>query len=638
VSRGQLILQNDVQIGEKNGVTTYSNGVISALQGSLVINGSASVLQGEGDLDPKLPPAITVSSIDNDAVNVTINTTGKVNSRIVVYPSNASLINSSLTITNIHSTDAATEPSGMGGITASIRAANVNEKINVSGGTWGAFLYDFYCAQGKASVRMADGTYQVLDAGDSRIAAMNVSSFPTRYESLQDCVDMAKQPAREPEIALVNNVTLNSNVIFSRSCNMRLDLKGHTISGPGVLYNKMTGDPDNNKMYVLTIQDSVGGGSCPVKADRESTTYLGDLHAENRKDHFTLSSMDTVDGTPAAVVIGTNDFADQNAVSGWLWEEDNTVAANTKRLRRAVATLTMNGTITTYASIGAALDAAQAGNEGSIWLLQNTELTSVKTLTKTVAINLDGHTLAVGRNGGILASTGGDVIFTNGTITSENTGNCIIADRSKVTLGADLTVNGRVMAAGDNASLLITGATVNSSNGEAVSLISTGAPAVLTIDGGSVTSTNSAAVKAQNAAKIVVNGGTISSGSTSTYTEFNAGIYTYSSNAGCFAQVEINGGNISSAAGKAVVLTGAQEVKLYGGTLRGDLIFEGNGQQTSSLEITTGTVYGNVSVSNGRGTVYGGVIHGGVGARNATLSVMGGRYGIDPSTYVDKTN
>jgi len=640
---GWKVQLEDVQMGD--GTRTYKDGVLNVPWGELNLTGNSSVLQGADVAD-----AIIIGQ-ENSGTNagVLIDTTGEVNGLIKVLPLNQSEIHSSLEVKNIRSTAAASSVTTPGGIRASMSylTSENRNSIEISGGTWSAFILDGYCARGKVCVRVPEGDgfiYRIYDKNDNPAVATNGSSelLTFRFASLQDCVDNARYPTRQAEVTLVKDTELASPVTVNRNdTDLMLNLNGHTLTGNGggVLINNMTN-------HFLSITDRVGGGQIgsgtedSVQLAGNSRTYFGywgrEWPDEDTYRSFTVSGISVGTGTQTEVH-AVNAFAEAHPVAGWAWVEDDT--SDAMKLSRVVATrTTADGTMTSYTTLKDAVTAATTGD--TVTLQDDVTLDNVAvqfTDGITATLDLGGHTIHA--NPAIIyPGKGSRITVKNGKILS--TGNAIVlsANGGHMILSQGLTVRGGttlVSAINGNGKITIDGAAISTTGDSRAAMVISShpdQPATLEILSGSISSASGPVAEMINASRFEMSGGSVSV--TGEATDISkAAIYcrTVISKEGAYPAITISGGEITSAGGYAIGASGAGSVTVTGGTLNGRFKVE-NGSIITTL--SGGAFSGDMQISCGQATITGGEFNGEVGATGGNLTISGGRFKFDPSSYV----
>jgi hypothetical protein len=174
-----------------------------------------------------------------------------------------------------------------------------------------------------------------------------------------------------------------------------------------------------------------------------------------------------------------------------------------------------------------------------------------------------------------------------GSSTTATTGTIVIADAVSVTSVAEIanlatSGNARAIYNASTGILTISGGTVSSTSGNAVQNASTGA---VSISGGTVSSTTGYAVNNASTGKVTVSGGTVSA-TTMGYAVNNASTGT----------VTISGGTVSTTEGRAVHNNSTGTVNISGGTVSATTTGRAvHNQATGAINISGGTVSATTS-------------------------------------------
>ncbi len=422
-----------------------------------------------------------------------------------------------------------------------VRATNAAAgATQVSGGTFNKSISEGYCADGFIPTKNADGTYGVKEG--HYVAQVGSK----KYETLADAIRLA---AKGKTITLLTDVEQNSQLTIGK--NITLDLNGKiikntvdiwgdkanailsitngakvTITGDGTI------DAKENDCYTinvvkgdLTIENGTFYGNVSVVQVQEGTLSVKggsfDLHQKwDGSSKYLFNCIDDAYASGSAkVAISGGTFVGFDPSASPEGEGTSYLAPgyaptdNGDGTYGVVAGAAQIGT-KAYASLQAAIDAAQAGE--TVALLTDTTENVTIAATKQITLDLNGYTL----NGG----TGN----TNATIL--NKGTLTITDTSAGKTGAikrdDQGIEGETSyyVIRNIGTMVIDQANVvnNSgypkanSSGSMVgsSLICNGdddPQASLTINGGTFTQPNFLVVKNGSNGTLTVNGGTLTS-------------------------------------------------------------------------------------------------------------------------------
>ena len=395
---------------------------------------------------------------------------------------------------------------------------NSAKTVAVSGGTFSSAVASGLCAEGYAPVANADGTYSV---------GVPVAQIGTKtYASLQAAIDAAQAG---DTVTLLSDVEQNSQLNIDKS--ITLDLNGKTIKNTVDIWGDnanailsikdgaavaITGngtmDAKENDCYTinvvkgdLTIENGTFYGNVSVVQVQEGTLSVKggtfDLHQkwEGSSKYLINCIDDAYAGGSANVAISGGTFVgfdpnvspeqkvDGKAPSfaapgvGITKNEDGSFTATASMTAQI---LDKDGnSVKAYASLQAAIDAAQAGETVTL-LADATEDVAIsksitldlggKTLTNTNAgkatISVQGGTVAV-KNGNVVGGTGyynievtkgsnANLTLTDVTATAGNTGSSMIDNWGTLTIESGSYSGGlNVVKSEEGSTLGITGGT-----------------------------------------------------------------------------------------------------------------------------------------------------------------------------------
>ena len=341
----------------------------------------------------------------------------------------------------------------------------------------------------------------------------------------------------------------------------------------------------------------------------------GTLVVPENSDAVRLSVSNPQNNAFSNVLVSSNIIPDAKVPEGYTWQKG---ANNTYTLTKAVATVTSNGTTTSYTTLAAAVEAAQNGD--TVTLLDNVALTAYVELAanKALTVDLNGKTIS--------STSGGFDVYGTLTITdtSANADGKISVARQGVYVndGGSLIMNaGTIDNAATfygirseaNTSVTISGGKIEGSgNG----IFNEG---TLTFSSGSITVAGDGIV---NAGTVTMSGGTIDA------TRFgvdNKGTFTLNSgavagdNGGIFAHgsstTTINGGTVSSEDGFAISTNGTGDSTNPNYSFNAVINIVG-GSVTSTSEVAVYLPAGTLNVTDG--TISGAT---GIFVRGGTLNI-----------------
>ena len=301
---------------------------------------------------------------------------------------------------------------------------------------------------------------------------------------------------------------------------------------------------------------------------------------------------------------------------------------------------------TEYMKVQEAIDAAKTSG-GTVRLLQNvTEYVTID--MGSVTLDLSGHTLSASDDGAAQAAIhvkGGDLIIEDtrgsGTVSTSQGVPALRIAGGSVTLNSG-TLLGKdgsgtlVSIEGSSASLTVKDGAIRSeaqSGDNDMGMVQISKGCTLKLDGGELYSSFLHAIRNNGGGRVTMTGGSV--------TVDRQGAYALDN----YGTAEISGGTLTSPDGGTAVHAVAEAsgarvtTKLSGnvvcnGNIHVNGAINGTNANRANLEISSGTIYGNVNVeSYSDVTLSGGTFTGGVkgtSADNNTIRVMGGIYSQEP--------
>ncbi len=298
---------------------------------------------------------------------------------------------------------------------------------------------------------------------------------------------------------------------------------------------------------------------------------------------------------------------------------------------------------TEYMKVQEAIDAA-APSAGTVHLLQDVE-ECITISTGSVTLDLSGHTLSASDDPtaqAVIHVKGGTLTIEdtagNGKVsTSDDQMKALRIEKDSVTLesGTILGNDGSgtvVNIEGSSASLTVSGGTIRSEakrGDNTMGMVQISEGCTLNLDGGELSSRHLHAIRNNGGGTVTMTGGSVTVGGSGAYALDNYGTAV------------ISGGTLTNpdfdTAVRAVAdSSGAISTTTLSGSVicKGNIYVNGTNANKANLEISSGTIDGNVEVeSNSEVTLSGGTFTGGVegtSANNNTIRVTGGIYSQKP--------
>ena len=307
-----------------------------------------------------------------------------------------------------------------------------------------------------------------------------------------------------------------------------------------------------------------------------------------------------------------------------------------------VARLGLDGK--TFDSVQEAIDEA-VKTGGTVYLLQDVaEYVTIS--TGSVTLNLNGHTLSEDSTNGQAQATihvkGGDLTIEDtagsGTVsTSEENKPALRIAGGSVTLesGTILGNDGSgtvVNIEGSSPSLTVKDGTIRSEakrGDNTMGMVQIAKGCTLDLRGGELSSRHLHAIRNNGGGTVTMTGGSVTVGVSGVYALDNYGTAVISG--GTLTNSDVDTAVRAVADGSGAIST----TTLSGSVIcNGDIYVNGTNANKANLEISSGTIDGNVEVeSNSEVTLSGGTFTGGVegtSANNNTISVTGGTYSQKP--------
>ena len=307
----------------------------------------------------------------------------------------------------------------------------------------------------------------------------------------------------------------------------------------------------------------------------------------------------------------------------------------------AVARLGLNGK--TFGTVQEAInEAVKTG--GTVYLLQDvTEYVTID--TGRVTLDLHGHTLSASGDGGAQAA----IHVKGGTLTIEDTvgrGTVSTSEEKKPALriaGGSVTLkSGTILGndgsgtvvniEGSSASLTVKDGTIRSEakrGDNTMGMVQIAKGCTLDLKGGELSSRHLHAIRNNGGGTVTMTGGSVTVGVSGVYALDNYGTAVISGGTLINSDVDTAVRAVADSSGAASTTTLSGSV-----VCKGNIYVNGTNANKANLEISSGTIDGNVEVeSNSEVTLSGGTFTGGVegtSANNNTISVTGGTYSQKP--------
>lgn len=257
---------------------------------------------------------------------------------------------------------------------------------------------------------------------------------------------------------------------------------------------------------------------------------------------------------------------------------------------------------------------ATAENDIIIKLTENVNTTEAYTIVGNVNISADSPVTITNTVTDVFTVVEGGKLTLGENITIESNTSVLYANGGDIVIdGATINVTDSQYAAAfvDAGCITVENGGINQSGTNNVTISADGVNAKVVVNGGKVTSANSSTIASKNNANIIINGGVVK---TTCEEPTYCAVYSHSN-----GSVAMNGGEVSAVAGYGLVAANAGKVKMTGGTVNGGV--KSHESSDATVEIYGGTVNGDVSALAG-----------------ATLVVTGGNFNVDVSAYMNETS
>ena len=297
---------------------------------------------------------------------------------------------------------------------------------------------------------------------------------------------------------------------------------------------------------------------------------------------------------------------------------------------------------TKYTTVQAAIDAAETIG-GTVCLLQDVE-ECITIDTGSVTLDLHGHTLSASGDGGAPAT----IDVTGGTLTIEDTvgsGTVSTSEENKPALriaGGSVTLeSGTILGTdgsgtvvnieGSSASLTVKDGTIRSEakrGDNTMGMVQIAKGCTLDLKGGELSSRHLHAIRNNGGGTVTMTGGSVTVGGSGAYALDNYGTAVISGGTLINSDVDTAVRAVADSSGAISTTTLSGSV-----VCKGNIYVNGTNANKANLEISSGTIDGNVEVeSNSEVTLSGGTFTGGVEeiSANNTILVTGGIYSQKP--------
>ncbi len=487
-----------------------------------------------------------------------------------------------------------------------------------------------------AGVTVSSGTFNgISHSGSGKLTIESGSNISVPSGKNAVCVSGSASYA-------VNGGTLSGNIENASSVGCTLGTGG---SGPVV-----NGDVINSHTGSTTVSAGIVNGNV---SNSSGTTYItsgvvnGNISNSNsagitnvtagivngnisNSDGTTNISGGTVHGsvskTGGSVSVSGGTFYSQPdsalVASGYTAVQSKNTWVVVANVPNAVALVTGNSNVGYYTDFADALDKAAGG---SLQLLENnTAPASGKSVSSSLSIDLNGHTLA----------TGGKITVTStGALTINNsTGNGVVSGSITVEKGGSIRAEGTIYAEDGGALRLLVSCLEN--NGTVVlnkDIELTGTTPLVVGSGRQInlnSKTLTGSVNYTSPGIMTVKDGTISG----SVTNSAAGVVS-------LADTSVTGAILNSSTGSLIIsgAASASNITVSGGnvTILGGTFSSTSGNavdiEGGSVSITGGTFTAAVNASAGKVNISGGTFN---GALNGNIVITGGTFSDNPSTYV----